>query len=162
MTEYRSLDIPFYPYDDISYHNKEENKTGIRCVVVVPNYKVRTDYVQRSFPDIVNKINRNADCKMNQIFSQDIQYKSNGEEKELCVIYIHTMDREECCIRYNDTPLIFGDGCIITGEGFTDLTMEQCYGLVTTAKAAKRRSNTGVSVNITDDFDLVPRMIFDE
>ena len=95
----RTFDIPFYPYDDISYHQTEKDKTGIRCVAVVPNDCVKTVYVGRTFPEIVNIISKGTGCNMGQFYSQDLTYNSDGVSKTLCIIYTQDLiagpDRDE-------------------------------------------------------------------
>ena len=162
IMEHRTFDIPFYPFDDISYHQIEKDKNGVRCVAVIPNYCVKTVYVERTFPDIVDLISKNTNCNLGQIFSQDVNYTSNGVSKTLCLIYVQSKDRLECCVRYEDIPLIFADGCLITGEDFTDLSMDQCYALVMSARAQRSGNSAGVSVNKKKDMDLLPRLVGDE
>lgn len=160
----RTFDLPFYPYDDISYHKKEENKDGVRVVVIIPSGYVETTYVKRRFGSIadVMRIDDTSKCPLNRFVSETICYNSNEETKELTVISINYTDHQLCCIRYNDEPLIFADACIITGHDFTDLTMEQCYSLVSSARAAKTENVTSVFINIKDDMDMIPRLVYDE
>lgn len=162
MMEHREFDIPFYPYDDISYHQTEADKDGVRCVAVVPNYCARTVYVERTFPDIVDAISKDTDCNLGQIYSQDVNYTSNGISKTICLIYIQSKDRQDCCVKYEGVPLIFANGCLIAGEGFTDLSMDQCYALVMSARAQRSGNSAGVSVNIRKDMDILPRLVSNE
>ena len=160
----KEFNLPFYPYDDISYHQTENEKDGVRAVVVVPAGFVETTYVKRRFGSLadVMLIKDVAKCPLNRFVSENVYYISNGERKELTVISVNYSDYQLCCVRYNNIPLIFADACVITGENFTDLTMEQCYALVTSARAARTENVTSVYINIRDDMDLVPRLISDE
>ena len=162
MEEARTLDLPFYPYDDVSYHNIEKDKNGIRCVAVVPNDYVRTMYVQRSFSNICERISKGTGCTMDQIYSQDLVYSSGGQSRTLTVIYTQAKDRLPCCIRYEGEPLIFADGCLIAGENFSDLSLDQCYGIVMSARAMKMNGTAYVSVDIRKDMDTIPRLVSNE
>ena len=133
-------------------------------MVVVPSGFVETTYVKRRFGSLADamSIKDTAKCPLNKFASEDVHYMSNGERKELTVISVNYTDYQLCCIRYNDIPLVFADACVITGENFTDLTMEQCYALVSSARAAKTENVTSVYVNIKNDMDLIPRLISNE
>lgn len=162
MIEHRKLDVPFYPYDDISYH-LDTDKTGVRCVICKPNYGAYTQYIDRTISALSKNICMGeTGFSMGDIFSEEVEYTSNGVPKTLCIIYMQAKERNECCVRYDDVPLVFGTGCVIAGEGFTDLTLDQCYGLVMSARLKRKDDTVGVSVNITKDMDLIPRLIADE
>ena len=160
----KTFDLPFYPYDDISYHNTEKDKDGVRAVAIVPAGYVETVYVKRRFGSIADamRISDTTKCPLNKFASETVQYISDGETKELTVISVNYTDYQLCCIKYNDQPLIFADACIITGHDFTDLEIEQCYALVSSARAARTENVTSVFVNIKDNMDSIPRMVFDE
>ena len=164
--EKRTIDLPFYPTDDISYHpSDEKNKKGIRCVVVIPNGYVRTAYVERSFPSIYDILLADkTECNVCDVYSDSIWYESDGSTRYLTIIYLQYGEdvRKQCCVEYNGEPLTYANGCIITGENFTDLSMDECYGLVMSARAKERASDKHVCVNITKDFNLIPRLIIDE
>ena len=157
------MDIEFSPYDDISYHLLEM-KTGIRCVVVRPYNDVRTDYTQRDLQDIVDKlcIHKDEGARVNDLETKKISYKSNGIEKIIVAIYSSNSLFQGPVIRVNDCPLIYSNACILVGDKFTDLTMEQCYALVKSAKAMTIDHLTTISVNITDDMDLIPRVVTED
>lgn len=157
------MDIPFSPYDDISYHTSEI-KTGVRCVIVRPYNDVRTDYVQRDLQDIVNKLCL-LECegaRINDLESSEIPYMSKSGMKKLVAIYSSNTYFQGPVIRYNNVPLIYSNACIVVGDGFTDLTMEECFALVKSAKALTIDRLTTVSVNVTDHMDSIPRLIIDE
>ena len=160
----KSFDLPFYPYDDISYHQKEKDKNGVRCVVVVPNGFVETAYVDRHFGNIAElmRIKDKETCPLNSFSSEDIVYESNGVPKNMTVISVSYSNRQLCCIKYNGESLVYADACIITGENFTDLSMDMCYALVMSARAAPTDNAISVSVNISDNMDMIPRLISDE
>lgn len=162
----KTLDLPFQPYDDISYHpNDEEDKHGVRCVAVIPNGMVKTRYVDRTFMDIMDVLAANrAECSLMDIYSDTVWYTSNGRTVYLNIIYLQygETSRKQCCVEYDGEPLVYANGCIITGDNFTDLTMDQCYGLVTSARAKEKNGDKHVCVNITENMDLVPRLILDE
>lgn len=158
-----TMDIEFYPYNDISYHLLEM-KTGIRCVVVRPFNDVRTDYVQRDLQDIVCKlcIHKEQGVRVNDLINKEISYKSNGVEKKIVAIYSFNSLYQGAVVRVDDCPLIYSNACILVGDKFTDLTMEQCYALVKSARLMTIDGITSVSVNITDDMDLAPRIVLDD
>ena len=154
------MDIDFSPYDDISYHMMEV-KTGIRCVVVKPYNGVRTDYVQKDMQDIINKLwsVKEEGARINDLETKEIAYKVKGEVRKIVAIYSSNSYFQSTVIRYKDCPLIYSNSCIIVGENFTDLTMEQCYALVKSARAVTIDKLTSISVNIYDNMDLVPRIL---
>ncbi len=158
-----TMDIEFSPYDDISYHLLEM-KTGVRCVIVRPFNEVRTDYVQRDLQDIVNKlcIHVEEGSRLSDLETKEIEYVSNGIKKKIVAIYLSDSLYMGTVIRYENISLVYSNACIIVGEGFTDLTMEQCYALVKSARVMNIDDITSVSVNITKDMDLVPRIISDD
>lgn len=157
------LNICMAPLDDPSYHSIEL-KRGIRCVVVRPFNEVRTDYLQRDLHDVVVKLELQLekDVSMSDLESDIIPYMCNGKEKRILAIYCQGVFYQGCVVRYENRPLIFSNACILTGEDFTDLTMEQCYALVKSARAMQTDGMNSVSVNITKDMDMVPRVLIDD
>lgn len=154
------MDVSFCPVDDISYH-KEKEKLGVRCVRVIPYIGVQTVYLaDRNYLALMDILDAKKGSYTNSIKSENVSYISDGEEKNLTIIY-HTSDTESPCVLYEGTPLITANSCIITGHDFSDLTMEQCYALVTSARCGYP-ANSGAHVNITKNMDLVPRLIVDE
>ena len=162
----RTLDLPFHPVEDISYHpSDKEEKTGVRCVIVIPNGFVKTTYVERSFPSIGSVLMADSsECNIGDIYSDTIWYESNGSIRYLTIIYLQygEVQRKQCCVEYEGEPLIYANGCIITGENFSDLSMDECYGLVMSARAKERANDKHVCVNITKDFNLLPRLIIND
>lgn len=154
------MDIEFAPYDDISYHMLEI-KTGIRCVVVRAYNEVRTDYVQRDLQDIVDKLCllSSEGASVNDIETTVIPYRSNGIEKKIVAIYSSNTYFQGPVIRVNNAPLVYSNACVIVGDKFTDLTIEQCYALVKSARAMTIDRLTTISVNITDNMDTIPRIV---
>lgn len=162
--EHRTLDLPFYPVDDISYLKDDPGKTGIRCVVIIPNGYVKTTYIKRTFFSIGEALSVTDECRLSDLYSQSVEYRSGNEQKELTIIYTSYGDekRKSCCIEYDGTPLIYGNSAIITGPDFTDLSLNECYALVMSARAKRKNNDTFVCVNIKENMDMMPRLISDE
>lgn len=158
----KKMDLSFRPYDDISYHAKEEKKNGVRCVSVIPNGYVKTIYVDRWYEGIARALHADDELPISSFLSETVTYMSNGEPRELSVISIAGDKYQSMCVSLNGVPHIYATACIITGKDFTDLTMEECYSLVTSARAKWYGELCGISVDIHDDMNLMPRLVWDE
>ena len=158
----RDINISFCPVDDISYHD-DPGQPGIRCVQVIPYIGVHTIYLEdRNYQALCNALDAKRDAPISRFKSEDISYISNGEKKELTLIYAAYDEYLQPCVLYNGEPYLLADSCLVTGNDFSSLTMEQCYALVTSARAMCLNGLYSVSVNITDNMDLIPRLVFDE
>ena len=158
----RDIDISFCPIDDISYH-KEQKTLGIRCVQVIPYIGVHTIYLEdRNYQALAAALDASKDASISRFKSENVEYISNGEPKTLTMIYSSYDKFLQPCVLLNGEPLLFANACLITGEDFTDLTMEQCYALVTSARAKCLHGLYAACVNITNNMDLIPRLVWDE
>ena len=159
----RDIDISFCPIDDISYH-KDPELPGIRCVQVIPYIGAHTIYLEdRNYIILAGALDVPVDKEPISIYkSENVSYISNGEPKELTLIYSSYDEYLQPCVLYKDEPLIFANSCLITGEDFSSLTMEQCYAIVTSARARCIHGLYSVCVNIRDNMDLIPRLVYDE
>lgn len=157
------MDIEFSPYDDISYHSLEM-KNGVRCVIVRPFNDVKTGYIQRDLQDIFDKLEISAveNVRVCDLETTTIPYKCKGEEKKIIAIYVLNAYFQGPVVRVKNVPLIYSNACILVGDKFTDLSLEQCYALVKSAKVMTIDKMISVSVNITDDMDLTPRIILED
>ena len=158
----RNIDISFCPVDDISYH-KEQKTEGIRCVRVIPYIGVHTIYLEdRNYQALAAALDASKDASISRFKSEEVQYLSNGEPRTLTMIYTTYNEYLQPCVLLKGEPLLFANACLITGEDFSSLSMEQCYALVTSARAKCLHGLYAVCVNVTENMDLVPRLIYDE
>lgn len=159
----RDIDLSFCPLDDISYHNEKTKPNAIRCVLVLPYNRARTIYLtERSYGALCVALDVPSSSTIDKTKSEDIQYISNGIPKTITAIYSVHDDCQQPCVLVEGKPVIIADSCLLTGEDFTDLSMEQCFALVSSARARCIDGAYGVCVNITKDMDLIPRVIYDD
>lgn len=160
----RSMDVSFCPVDDISYHpEKKKDMPSVRVVQVIPYCGVRTIYLtRRDYPTISNALDVKGNVSLSKFRSEEIQYISNGIPKTLTLIYSVLDEYQQPCVLLNGETYLFANACLIAGENFTDLTMDQCYGIVTTARAKAMGDTYSVCVDIRDNMDIVPRVVVDE
>ena len=161
----RTIDISFCPVDDISYHNEKKQQKGIRGVQVLPYIGIRTIYLaERNYPTLCNALDVSSKESIDVFKSEEVTYKSDGIPKTMTVIYSTYNDKQQPCVLLNGKELIIANSCIIVGEDFSDLSINQCYALVTSARAigSKETGCYSACVNIRDDMDLIPRVIMDE